>query len=118
MTPDLIEEFRDRIERRLAELDAEDTLGADGLRTVMLDQQAVGRLSRMDAMQQQAMAQATRARRDAERKRLLGALARVASGDFGRCEDCGEEIPSGRLRLHPGVTRCVSCASGGMPIVG
>ena len=112
MTPDLIDEFRDRIERRLAERDTEDALGAEGLRTVALDQQAVGRLSRMDAIQQQAMAQATRARRDAERTRLKGALARIGAGEFGYCEDCGEVIAPGRLRLDPCVTRCVSCASG------
>ncbi len=60
MTPDLLGEFHDRIERRLTELTKEDALGSEGLGIVTLDQQAVGRLSRMDAIQQQAMAQATR----------------------------------------------------------
>jgi DnaK suppressor protein len=105
LTPDLLSEFHDRIERRLTELTKEDALGSKGLGIVTLDQQAVGRLSRMDAIQQQAMAQAARARRTTERTRLTAAVSRLGSGDFGYCEECGDEIPPGRLRLDPGVTR-------------
>lgn len=106
------EEFRALIAARLAEIDAEDSLGADGQQTVTLDQQSVGRLSRMDALQNQAMAKATQARRDLERARLAAALARIDTGEFGYCEDCGDDIPAGRLRLDPAATRCVSCLSG------
>ncbi|WP_311196540.1 TraR/DksA family transcriptional regulator [Aliiroseovarius crassostreae] len=77
-----------------------------------LDQQAVGRLSRMDALQNQAMAQAQGARRHAQRQRIHAALERIEDGAFGFCEDCGEDIPGGRLELDPCVTRYVSCASG------
>lgn len=59
--------FRDLIRARLAELAQEDALGQAGKATVELDQQSVGRLSRMDALQNQAMAKATDARRAAER---------------------------------------------------
>ena len=62
---------------RLAALDAEDAAGAQGQQTVTLDQQAVGRLSRMDALQNQAMAQAQARRRAAERQRIHAALARM-----------------------------------------
>ena len=105
------EDFRDLIAERLAELDAEDVLGAAGQATVTLDQQAVGRLSRMAALQPQAMAQATGARRMTERRRLNEALARIDTGEFGFCEDCGETIAKGRLQLDPAATRCVECAS-------
>ncbi|UYV38836.1 TraR/DksA C4-type zinc finger protein [Rhodobacteraceae bacterium D3-12] len=107
-----VEDFRALIAARLAEIDAEDALGADGQQTVTLDQQSVGRLSRMDALQNQAMAKATQARRDLERARLAAALARMDEGEFGFCEDCGDKIPDGRLRLDPAATRCVSCLSG------
>lgn len=106
-------EFRALIAERLAELDTEDAIGESGQATVELDQQAVGRLSRMDALQNQAMAKATGARRQAERKRLCAALARMDEGEFGYCEDCGDRIAPGRLRLDPAATRCVDCASGG-----
>ncbi len=106
------EEFRALIAARLAELDAEDTLGAGGQSVVTLDQQSVGRLSRQDALQSQAMAKAQQLRRDTERRRLSAALARIEEGEFGYCEDCGEAIPAGRLRLDPAAARCVDCASG------
>ena len=102
--------FRALIDTRLAELVEEDARGAAGKATVELDQQSVGRLSRMDALQNQAMAKATDARRAAERARLTAALVRMDEGEFGYCEDCGEEIATGRLRLDPAATRCVDCA--------
>nr|WP_317055012.1 TraR/DksA C4-type zinc finger protein [Roseovarius sp. W115]MDV2928579.1 TraR/DksA C4-type zinc finger protein [Roseovarius sp. W115] len=105
-------EFRALIEARLTELSGEDVLGAAGKATVELDQQAVGRLSRMDALQNQAMAKATGVRREAERARLLAALARMDEGEFGYCDDCGEEIAEGRLRLDPAALKCVDCARG------
>ncbi|MDU8926439.1 TraR/DksA C4-type zinc finger protein [Alisedimentitalea sp. MJ-SS2] len=104
--------FRQLIETRLAELRNENTLGQDGQKTVELDQQSVGRLSRMDALQNQAMARATQARRDAEDSCLRAALTRMDEDEFGYCEDCGEEIAPGRLAFDPAVTRCISCASG------
>lgn len=105
-------ELRDLIAARLDALDGEDALGAAGQATVELDQQAVGRLSRMDALQVQAMARATGARRQTERSRLRAALARIAAGEFGVCEECGDDIAPGRLRLDPAATRCIGCASG------
>ena len=100
------------IESALQRLDSEDKLGADAQDTVVLDQQSVGRLSRMNALQQQAMAKATQARRDVQRVRLQSAFRRLEDGEFGYCDDCGDEIAEPRLKLDPGVTRCVSCASG------
>ncbi|NRP11663.1 RNA polymerase-binding transcription factor DksA [Aliiroseovarius sp. xm-m-379] len=60
-----------------------------------LDQPAVGRLSRMDALQNPAMAQAQAAQRHAQRQRIHAALDRIEDGAFGFCEDCGEDIPNG-----------------------
>ncbi len=105
-------EFRALIETRLADLDAQEARGREGQATVDLDQQAIGRLSRMDALQNQAMAKAGHVRRQAEQTRLRAALARLDEGEFGYCEDCGEEIAEGRLSLDPAAQRCISCASG------
>lgn len=104
--------MRARIAAMLAELVDEDRRGQAGQATVELDQQAVGRLSRMDALQNQAMARAGQVRRQVQRQRLLAALARMEAGDYGSCEDCGEEIVEGRLMLDPAATRCMSCARG------
>lgn len=112
MTETEIAEFRRMIAARLEALDREDRLGAAGQSTVTLDQQSVGRLSRMDALQSQAMSRASQARRDAERRRLAAALGRMDEGEFGFCEECGEEIALPRLGLDPAATRCISCAHG------
>lgn len=79
---------------------------------VELDQQKVGRLSRMDAIQQQAMSKAAVLRRDNELKRLQHVLEVIDDEDYGYCEDCGEAIPVKRLEINPAATRCVSCTSG------
>lgn len=102
--------YRDQITERLTALQKESALSEETRRTVILDQQSVGRLSRMDAMQQQAMAQATERRRAVERQKLEAALARIDADEFGFCADCGEDIPPARLALDPTVLRCISCA--------
>ncbi|SFQ15154.1 DnaK suppressor protein [Roseivivax halotolerans] len=104
------ERFRALIKTRLAALDEEDRLGRDGQKAVELDQQAVGRLSRQDALQSQAMAKATQARRDIAKRGLKDALARIDEGEFGYCEECGEAIAVKRLELDPTARRCISCA--------
>lgn len=77
---------------------------------VELDQQAVGRLSRMDALQNQAMQQATERARKRDLVRIEMAERRLAEGDYGYCEECGEEIPDGRLAIDPMAECCVACA--------
>lgn len=79
---------------------------------VVLDQTSVGRLSRMDAMQRQAMAQETARRRKAELTKLRAALARIDDEEFGFCVECGEEIPVRRIEIDPSASVCVACASG------
>lgn len=105
-------DVRARLMAELEALDAEHELGSDDRRTVELDQQSVGRLSRMDAMQRQAMAAANARRRDARRARIRAALSRIDDGEFGYCEDCGDEIAAARLAIDPTVPRCASCAGG------
>ena len=77
---------------------------------VVLDQQSVGRLSRLDSMQVQAMAKAADARRAQEIRRIDAALGRVQSGDYGFCVACGEVIAPGRLDADPAAPRCAECA--------
>lgn len=112
MTPERIAAFKQQLEAALAALEDEDTLGREGQQTVTLDQQSVGRLSRMDALQQQAMARATQARRSQSRARILAALRRIEEGEFGYCSECGEEIAGKRLELDPATPTCVNCAAG------
>ena len=77
---------------------------------VELDQQAVGRLSRMDAIQVRAMAEASETRRRARLSRIEAALKRIDDGSYGECLECGEPIPPRRLEIDPAAALCVSCA--------
>lgn len=79
---------------------------------VALDQQSVGRLSRMDAMQGQAMAQASERRRQQRVALIKAALTRLDEGEYGFCLECGDEISPGRLKADPAVPRCLGCAGG------
>ena len=77
---------------------------------VELDQTKVGRVSRIDAMQQQEMAKATQAQRTAELKRIDAALERVEAGDYGYCIECDEAIAPKRLEIDPATALCIDCA--------
>lgn len=77
---------------------------------VTLDQQSVGRLSRMDALQVQAMAQAEEVRRQQRLRLIDAALRRIDEGEYGYCVACGDDIAPGRLASDPAVPRCVECA--------
>jgi DnaK suppressor protein len=83
--------------------------GDDG-KPVELDQTRVGRLSRMDALQSQAMAKETERRRQRELVQIERALARLADGSFGECAACGEMIAMKRLELDPSAALCIDCA--------
>jgi DnaK suppressor protein len=85
--------------------------GAGSRRPVELDQTRIGRLSRMDALQDQAMALETDRRRGLEIERIEAALKRIEDGDYGYCLSCGENIPAKRLEFNPATPVCVDCAS-------
>ena len=105
------EEARTKLLTRRAELAEEDRLSAEARGPVTLQQDSVGRLSRMDAMQQQQMALAGEKRRQSERSRIAAALHRLDQGDWGFCLTCGEEIAAKRLEHDPSVATCVGCAA-------
>ncbi|SRR6056297_404785 len=106
-----IESFRAEIERLIVELAEQSEQSKESQAPVVLDQTRQGRLSRMDAMQGQAMAQATEVRRKHRIAALRNALKRIDAGEYGECIECGEPIAEARLRSDPAVTRCIDCAS-------
>ena len=101
--------IRHALERERTELMEVSTSAKEVRQPVELDQQSVGRLSRMDAMQVQAMAQAVEARRTARLQLIDAALRRLEQGDYGYCVQCGEEISLKRLDIDPTTTRCIDC---------
>lgn len=105
------DKFRTLLEIRKAELTASIENATESAAPVRLDQQVQGRLSRMDAMQGQAMAQATIERRRIEIAQIDAAFKRMEKDEFGYCVECGDDIASKRLELSPAIARCVECAN-------
>ncbi|PTB91138.1 molecular chaperone DnaK [Marinobacter sp. B9-2] len=79
--------------------------------TVHLDQQSVGRLSRMDALQGQALAKAGKERAERQLKMIEAALMRIDNDEYGECMECGEPINPKRLEIDPTTLYCIECAS-------
>lgn len=109
-TPSADADFEALLKERRAEIIALIDSHGDDSRPVELDQTRLGRLSRMDALQSQAMAKETERRRHQELERIDHALKRLAEGDFGDCLACGEPIAPKRLAFDPSATLCIDCA--------
>ena len=86
-------------------------LAVNAAQPVELDQNRVGRLSRIDAMQGQAMAQANVERQANLLIEIERALAEIESGEYGRCIECDEFIAIARLNADPVTQRCIVCAT-------
>lgn len=80
----------------------------EGAQPVSLDE-PIGRLSRVAAMQQQSMLQANRSTARIRLARMESALRRHASGEYGSCAGCEEEIGYARLKANPEAPFCMVC---------
>ena len=103
--------FHQLLLQKQQELKNTDQLARDSTKAVDLDQTSIGRLSRMDAMQSQAMALETKRRREIELTRIDAALERIDEEEYGYCASCEEEINKRRLAVDPANPFCVECAS-------
>jgi len=102
--------IRDKLIKLREELQDVAATSDQSSQVVELDQSRVGRLSRMDAMQAQAMAQASGERRETRLRDIEAALQRIECGNYGNCRCCDEPINARRLECDPAVTLCMSCA--------
>lgn len=103
------EVFERRLEAELADVHEALARAGDSAGIVKLDQSRVGRLSRVDALQQQAMAMGRRERLANRVRRIEAALARVKSGTLGQCCGCGDAVEPARLELDPATVFCRDC---------
>ena len=96
----------------IAELDRirEESDSSEEEREAIAPDVAIGRLSRLDAMQMQEVAKEAERRREERLSQLEFALEQLDSGTYGRCERCGEDIDFARLKVAPEATRCWLCA--------
>jgi len=105
-------QFKKQLEAMKAETIQISASTVDARAPVTLDQSMVGRLSRMDALQDQAMQLELERRRKNELKRIQGALNRITDNSFGECVRCGEDISPERLQQDPTAPICIECARG------
>lgn len=105
-----LNQARQRLDAKRRELEELSAISSEARQTVELDQQSVGRLSRMDAMQQQAMAEAQERTRKLDLQRIELAERRLKDDEYGYCSQCGGEIADGRLAIDPMAEKCINCA--------
>ena len=105
-----LQRFKSLLLKQKIEMLSAGETGKQAEKVVELDQTRVGRLSRMDAMQAQAMSQETGRRRRQHIMAIDAALERMNAGEFGECFECGELINPKRLEADPAASLCIHCA--------
>jgi len=71
---------------------------------------AIGRISRMDAINNKSVAEAALREAEGKLSKLKYVLGQVDEDDFGVCVKCKKQIPLGRILLMPQSRYCVNCA--------
>lgn len=107
--PDLLEELRGELQSQLRRLERSMRTTDEASQPVELDQQAVGRLSRMDSLQNRHLTRNLQEREQVRHAALVRALERMEEGTYGRCTRCGDPIPPGRLLIYPETEHCSPC---------
>jgi len=72
---------------------------------------AIGRISRMDAINNKSVTEASLRQAEAKLRNLHRVFSRLGSKDFGRCLKCRKLIPLGRILIRPESLYCVNCAT-------
>ena len=103
-------DMRERLLKFREDLESLAAMSEQSTQIVELDQTRVGRLSRMDALQAQAMAKESSRRRELKLRQIAGALARVENGAYGICHSCDDPRHEKRLEFDPTTLLCVQCA--------
>ena len=112
LSPAQIDEIRDDLLRTLTRLERSMKISGEAARPKELKQDTVGRLSRIDAIQHQGLAQSLQDRERAQLASILDALRRIEEGRYGACTGCGGTIPFERLAIFPETKCCAACAKG------
>lgn len=98
--------------RILEELDSTKDLVAKyrELTKPIAPENAIGRISRMDAINNKSVNEAALRKAELKLNNLKVALTKIDDDNFGICLRCKKEIPLGRILLLPQAVSCVNCA--------
>jgi DnaK suppressor protein len=109
MNPEQKKELLKTIESEMAALEIEIKTFESLTRPVSPDN-AIGRLTRMEAINNKSINEAALSKARDRLTRLRHALSMIDDPDFGFCSQCGEPIPYARLKIMPDSSLCVTCA--------
>ena len=109
MDVDRLAYFRKRLEDLEQEIREDMDANPEDSGVVELDS-SIGRLSRMDALQNQQMALELKRRQENQLLRIENAFKRLAKGQYGLCGKCKKPIEEDRLEVFPDTVICVRCA--------
>jgi DnaK suppressor protein len=109
LSPTELTALRESVESLIEELGDALAGTAEAARPVELDQPAIGRVSRIDAIQQQKMTEANRTAQQSRLQLARSALRRFEEDEYGDCKACGEEIGLARLKARPESLFCIGC---------
>ena len=109
MTPEDRQTIKQRARRKREELE-ERIAEYRELTKPIPPSEAIGRVSRMDAINNRSVNEAALRQLERELAALEKALLRMRDEKYGKCMQCGQDIPTERLMLMPGAIRCVRCA--------
>lgn len=110
LTPGQLDELRAELDRQLAKLERSMRATDRAMKPVTLDQSAVGRLSRIDNLQNQGLTAGLQAREQAKLGQITEAFKRLDAGTYGTCVVCGDPIAFERLMIFPEAPNCAGCA--------
>lgn len=110
LSEDQISELTAELDRVLRKLEKSMRTTEEAMRPVELDQTAVGRLSRIDSLQNQGLTRNLQEREQAKLGQVITALERMEEGGYGVCVECGGDIPFGRLQVFPETPTCTACS--------
>ncbi|HUG39555.1 MAG TPA: TraR/DksA family transcriptional regulator [Longimicrobiales bacterium] len=110
LTSEQIDDLTSALDSALRKLERSMRTTEEALRPVKLDQSAVGRLSRIDSLQNQGLTRNLQEREQAKLGQVITAFQRLEAGTYGICTECGGEVPFERLEVFPETPTCTSCS--------
>ncbi len=110
LTEDQVAELAGELDRVLKKLEKSMRTTEEAMRPVELDQTSVGRLSRIDSLQNQGLTRNLQEREQAKLGQVESAFQRMEAGRYGVCVECGGDIPFGRLQVFPETPTCTACS--------
>lgn len=109
MNPEQRQLYKDKLEAVLLEIEDYLSKSEDAAEAVSPDK-SLGRLSRMEAMQDQQLVLEVRRRQKRRKAEVFNAISRLEQDQYGKCIFCGSQIAEERLDAFPEVQTCTKCA--------